>query len=52
MLGLGERTSLGNAVGLCWALGNTLHWVMLLAYVGPWATQCTLLGNVVGFVLI
>jgi hypothetical protein len=33
------HTLLGNVVGLCWALGNALHWVMLLVYVGPWATH-------------
>jgi hypothetical protein len=49
MLGLGQHTSLGNVVCLCLALGNTHYWVMLLVYVGPWATQYTLLGNVVGF---
>jgi hypothetical protein len=45
MLALWQHTLLGNAVGLCWALGITLHWVMSLVYVGPWATQYTLLGN-------
>jgi hypothetical protein len=34
---------MGNVVGLCWALGNTLHWVMLLGL-----GQHTLLGNIVG----
>jgi hypothetical protein len=60
MLGLWQHTLLGrsNVVGLCWAWGNTLYLVMLLVYVGPWATvhwvmllglgQHTLLGNVVG----
>jgi hypothetical protein len=41
MLGIREHTLLGNVVGLCWALGNALHWVMLLVYVGPWATHFT-----------
>jgi hypothetical protein len=39
MLGLGQHILLGNVVGLCWALGNALHWVMLLVYVGPWTTH-------------
>jgi hypothetical protein len=41
MLGLGQHTLLGNVVGLCWALGNTVQWAMLLDL-----GQHTLLGNV------
>jgi hypothetical protein len=56
MWGLGQDTLLG-LVGLCgtsgntlyWVLllayvgasGDTLHWVLLLAYVGLWATHLT-----------
>jgi hypothetical protein len=37
MWGLGQDTLLGIDVGLCGASGNTLYWVLLLAYV-PQAT--------------
>jgi hypothetical protein len=37
LLGLGQHTSLGNVVGL----RKTLYWVILLVYVGPWATHFT-----------
>jgi hypothetical protein len=54
MWGLGQHTLLGIVVGhmwftlasgivvgLCGASGNTLYWVLLLVYVGPWATHIT-----------
>jgi hypothetical protein len=37
----GRHISLGIVVGLCGASGNTVHWVLLLVYVGPRATHLT-----------
>jgi hypothetical protein len=39
MWGLGQH--MGIVVGLCGASGKTLYWVLLLVYVGPWATHFT-----------
>jgi hypothetical protein len=41
MWGLGQHTLLGIVVGSCGVSGNTLYWVLLLVYVGPWATHFT-----------
>jgi hypothetical protein len=37
--GLGQHTLLGIVVGLRVASGNTLHWILLLVYVGSLATH-------------
>jgi hypothetical protein len=41
MWGLGQHTLLGIVVWFTWVSGNAHYWVLLLVYVGPWATHFT-----------